>query len=297
MRARPSLKKLAAQERPVVAVAAHDALTARMVARAGFKAIAIGGSSMLAARYGMPDIGLAALEEMTVGARDILAATDLPVIIDADDGYGDIKSVAHTIHTYERLGVSGAVLEDQSRDLKQPGDDKAQDVVSIGLMTAKIKAAVAARSDADMLLIARTDSYQLEGLDGALRRGEKYLAAGADGIFIPGVSTVEELAKVGRAFQGSYQFVGLFEAGKTPWLAPSELGAMGYSQVVFPAAVMLRVIKTIDAALSDLKAFTDGKKPLVPFADGAAARAIMQDALGQAKWQAFEKQYAYREPS
>jgi 2-methylisocitrate lyase-like PEP mutase family enzyme len=292
MRARPQLSKLAAEERPLVAVAAHDALSARLIARAGFKAIAIGGSSMLAARYGMPDIGLAALEEMAAGARDILAATDLPVIIDGDDGYGDVKSVAHTVQTYERIGVSGVVLEDQSRATKQPGDDKPQGVVPVATMVGKLRAAAAARSDPDLLIIARTDAYHLEGLDGALRRGERYLAAGADGIFIPGIRTAEELARVGRSFAGSYQFVAMFETGKTPFLPPSELHAMGYRQVVYPAAVMLRTVHAIDAALAGLKDFVDGKQPLVAFAAQAAARAALQEAMGYAAWQEFEARLA-----
>src|SRR5258708_24591814 len=110
MRPKQSLRKLAAEQKPLVAVAAHDALSARLIARAGFKAIAIGGSSMLASRYCLPDIGLAALEEMVAGARDILAATNLPGILARDDGHGDLKSVAHTIPTYQRIRASGVVL-------------------------------------------------------------------------------------------------------------------------------------------------------------------------------------------
>ena len=293
MRNRKSLRQLSNEEKPLVAIAAHDALTAKMITRAGFKSLAIGGSSMLAARYGLPDIGLAALEEMAAGARDIIAATDLPVIIDGDDGYGDIKNVSHTIHTYERIGVSGVVLEDQSRDHKQPGDDKAHGVITEDYMAAKIKAAVASREDKEMLIIARTDSYQLEGLTGALKRGEKYLAAGADGVFIPGVKTVEEIAKIGEAFMGTYQFIGLFETGKTPWLTPNELGSMGYKQVVFPAAIMLRVIKIIDSALTDLKNFVENKKPLLPFSEQSEARDIMQDVLCHKNWKKFEETYNY----
>lgn len=293
MRAKQSLRKLAAEQKPLVAVAAHDALSARLIARAGFKAIAIGGSSMLASRYGLPDIGLAALEEMVAGARDILAATNLPVIIDGDDGYGDVKSVAHTIRTYERIGVSGVVLEDQSRGTKQPGDDKPQGVVPVATMSSKLRAAAAARSDPDLLIIARTDAYHLEGLDGAMRRAERYLASGADGIFIPGIRTVDELARVGKSFSGAYQMVGMFEAGKTPWLPPADLHAMGYSQVVYPAAVMLRMVHAIETALADLKSFADGKRPLTPFSEQAATRAALQEALGYADWQAFEERLSH----
>jgi 2-methylisocitrate lyase-like PEP mutase family enzyme len=288
------LRKLAAEERPLVVPAAHDALSARLIARAGFKAIAIGGSSMLAARYGLPDIGLAALEEMAAGARDIVAATNLPVIIDGDDGYGDVKSVARTMQTYERIGVAGVVLEDQSRETKQPGDDRPQGVVSATSMSAKLRAAATARTDPDLLIIARTDSYHLEGLEGAMRRAERYLASGADGIFIPGIRTAEELARVGKAFTGAYQLVGMFETGKTPWLPPRELHAMGYSQVVYPAAIMLRMVHTIETALADLKGFVDGKRPLAPFAEHVAARTAINEAMGYAEWQAFEGRLAHK---
>jgi len=122
MTERKSLRQVAAEERPLVTRVAHDALTARLIARAGFKAIAIGGSSMLAARYGLPDLGLAALGEMVDGAREIVAATDLPCIIDADDGYGDVKSITRTVQSYEIAGAAGVLLEDQTRDGKQPGE-------------------------------------------------------------------------------------------------------------------------------------------------------------------------------
>ena len=111
---------------------------------------------MLAARYGLPDLGLAALGEMVDGAREIVAATDLPCIIDADDGYGDVKSVARTMELYQRLGVAGMILEDQARDAKQPGDAKARGLVPEALVEQKIAAAGAARSDPDLLIIART---------------------------------------------------------------------------------------------------------------------------------------------
>jgi 2-methylisocitrate lyase-like PEP mutase family enzyme len=282
-----SLRQLAAEERPLVTPVAHDALSARLIADAGFKAIAIGGSSMLAARYALPDLGLAALGEMVDGAREILAATDLPCIIDADDGYGDLKSVARTMEVYQRLGVAGVILEDQARDAKRPGDSQAKGLVPPEVAAAKLAVAKTERRDPDLLIIARTDSYGAEGLDGALRRGDRYLRAGADGIFIPAVTRPEEIERAGNAFRGAYQMIVMSEGGKTPWLKPAELHAMGYSQVAYPSFLVLRTTLAIARGLAELKAITGGaERPA--WSEAAEARAVFQRAVRQRDWEAIE---------
>jgi 2-methylisocitrate lyase-like PEP mutase family enzyme len=291
MTGRKSLRQIAAEERPLITPVAHDALSARLIARAGFKAIAIGGSSMLAARYGLPDLGLAALGEMVDGAREIVAATDLPCIIDADDGYGDVKSVARTMELYQRLGVAGMILEDQARDAKQPGDAKARGLVPEALVEQKIAAAGAARSDPDLLIIARTDSYGMEGLDGALRRGERYLKAGADGIFIPAIAKPEEIERAGAAFRGTYQMIVMSEGGRTPWLSPDELHAMGYSQVAYPSYVVLRTALAIESALADLRTLAQNRQPTAAWPDYERARALFQEAVRQRQWEEFEQRH------
>jgi 2-methylisocitrate lyase-like PEP mutase family enzyme len=283
-----SLKTIAAEQRPLVAPVAHDALTARLVARAGFKAIAIGGSSMLAARFALPDLGIAALGEMVDGASEIIAATDLPCIIDGDDGYGDVKSTVRTMELYQRLGVAGVLFEDQARDAKRPGDSKASGLVSPELLEQKIAAARSVRRDPEMLIVARTDSYGIEGLDGALRRGERYLKAGADGLFIPAVAKPEELERAGAAFRGTYQMVVMSEGGKTPWLKPAELFAMGYSQVTYPSYVILRTAFAIERALGELQAIARGDMPPV-WSDLGGARSILQEAVRQRDWEEIDR--------
>ena len=161
MGARPSLRHLVERERPLVTPLAHDALTARLIARAGFRAMAVGGSALLAARYGLPDIGLAGLGEMAAGIQDIVAATDLPVTVDGDDGYGDVRSVVRMVEVYARLGVAGIVLEDQVRVAKQPGDAGAVGVVPVEEMIQKLGAAVAACRGTDIQVIARCDAAVL----------------------------------------------------------------------------------------------------------------------------------------
>src|SRR5215470_15467155 len=137
-----TLRELHREHQPLVSPLAHDALSARLIERAGFKTFNIGGSAMLAARYALPDLGLAGFAEMLAGIRDIVEASTLPCLVDADDGYGDVKSVVRTIQGYETAGVSGALLEDQSREAKQPGAASARSVVPLEIMEQKLKAAM-----------------------------------------------------------------------------------------------------------------------------------------------------------
>lgn len=289
MARRKSLKQVLGTERPLITPVAHDALSARMIERAGFKAFGIGGSSMLAARHGLPDLGLAALAEMVEGARAISEATDLPFIMDGDDGYGDVKSVARMIAIYEGLGVGAVVLEDQMREIKQPGNAQARSVVPVEAHCKKIAAAAGSRTDPDLLIVGRCDAHGLEGIDGAVRRCESYLKAGADGVFVPGIRSAEELRRISAAFKGTYQIVDMVE-GKPPWLTPAELADMGFTQIVYPAHVILRVTLAIEKALDELKGFAAGG-PFAALPDPAAARAVFQDAVREKHWQAIEQRF------
>jgi len=290
MSQRKSIRQLVAEERPLVQPLAHDALTARLIQRAGFKAIGVGGSSLLAARYALPDIGLAALGEMATGIADIVAATDLPVTVDGDDAYGDVKSVVHMTELYARMGVSGIVIEDQVRVSKQPGDAGALAVVPVEIMVQKLRAAKAACGGADLQIVARCDAYQLEGLQGALRRADRYLQAGADGIFVPAVPHVHELAEIGRKFRGVHLLIAIFEGRKT-WLSPAELYAMGFNHVVFPGVLISRVVHAVDTALRQLKDFAEGKAPMPPAADPDATRVALEEAVLFEKWKAIHRQF------
>ncbi|MEO6749298.1 MAG: isocitrate lyase/PEP mutase family protein, partial [Casimicrobiaceae bacterium] len=211
-------------ERPLCTPLAHDALSARLIERAGFRAFAIGGSAMLAARFALPDIGLAGLGEMSEGIRDIAAATALPFFADGDDGYGDVKSVARTIENYERLGVGAVLIEDQGRAHKQPRAEGAKGVIDMPEMEYKLRAAMGARQHADTLIVGRTDAYGALGLDAAIARGERFLAIGVDMVFVAGLRREDEFARVGRALHGAALSAAVFEGVDTPWLAPAALG-------------------------------------------------------------------------
>ncbi len=286
MTVRPTWKELLNKEQPLLLPCAHDALSVRLIERAGFAAYSIGGFALVGSRYGIPDIGLAAFGEISAGVRDIVSATRLPVLIDGDTGYGDVKNVTHTIEGYEALGASAIFIEDQVAP-KRCGHMAGKDVIPADDMVTKIKAAAAARRSKDLFLIARTDARAVHGLDEALRRGEKYLAAGADGIFIEAPQSLDELKRVGRAFQGVPQIANMLEGGgQTPVLPPAELMAMGFAMVAYPTSVIFRVARTIEKALADIKAGRPGASgDSVDFAG-------FKDITGYELWAQIEDKYA-----
>jgi 2-methylisocitrate lyase-like PEP mutase family enzyme len=250
----PAWKDLLNQEQPLLLPCAHDALSARLIERAGFTAYSIGGFALVGSRYAVPDIGLAAYAEISAGIRDIMAATRLPVLVDGDTGYGDVKNVAHTIEGYEAMGASAIFIEDQVAP-KRCGHMAGKDVIAAEQMVAKIKAAVGARRSKDFFIVARTDARAVHGLDEALRRGEMYLNAGVDGIFIEAPQTLAELERVGRAFKGVPQIANMLEGGgQTPVLPPQQLKEMGFAMAAYPTTLIFRVARTIERALLDIKA-------------------------------------------
>jgi 2-methylisocitrate lyase-like PEP mutase family enzyme len=250
----PTWKALLKREQPLLLPCAHDALAARLIERAGFDAYAIGGYALVGARHALPDIGLVGYAEMSAGVRDIMSGSSLPVMVDTDHGYGDIKNVTRTIQGYEAMGVSSIFMEDQTAP-KRCGHMAGKTVIDAREMAAKIRAAVAARRSPDFFIVARTDARAVHGLDEALRRGEMYLEAGADGLFIEAPETVEELEKVGRTFQGVPQLANMVEGGgQTPVLPPAELYRLGFNMIAYPTTLLFRVARTIEKALGDLKA-------------------------------------------
>lgn len=279
-------------ERPLITPLAHDALSARLIEKAGFKAFAIGGSALLAARHAYPDIGLIGLTDMIEGIRDISAATTLPFIADADDGYGDVKSVMRTVQAYERIGVGGLFIEDQDRDHKQQRADKAVSVVDQAMIEAKLRAALAARTKPETFIIGRTDAYGPLGLSAAMQRAERFLGLGVDGIFIAGLKTEADYQRVGAAFKGAFLSAAMFEGGDTPWLSPADLGAMGFQQVSYPSSLIFRAVAAMRDGLESLRRHADGSMPMTPLANGTSARATLDDALKLGHWRQIEMQYA-----
>ncbi|WP_107313333.1 MULTISPECIES: isocitrate lyase/PEP mutase family protein [Burkholderia cepacia complex] len=290
MRKRPTLRELLATGRPLVLPCAHDALSARLIEQAGFSAMAISGSGALAARYGLPDLGIAGLADMSAITRDILDATSIACIGDGDDGYGDTKSVARTVRVNEALGIGALVLEDQARSIKRPGQGAALDVVSDEVISAKLRVAIGTRSSDDFWIIGRTDAYGAHGIDAALRRADLYMQCGVDGLFIAGVRRPDELERIGRTFRDIPLTVVVY--GGEDWPSPSvaELHHMGYSQILYPLAMLLPMCTLFSDTLQALRqAALDGVMPPV-FTDEKRARTIFEQAVELDRWLTLETQ-------
>jgi 2-methylisocitrate lyase-like PEP mutase family enzyme len=288
---RITLREALAAERPLVTPLAHDALSARLIARAGFRAFAIGGSAMLAARYGLPDIGLVGLADMGDGIRDIAAATPLPFLADGDDGYGDVKSVARTVELYERLGVGGILIEDQQREHKQQRADQARGVADVAVIEQKLRAALAARSTPDTFIIGRTDALGVFGMDEALRRASRFIEIGVDAVFVAGIKSMTDYERVGRELRGAILSAALFETPGMPWPTPKEMGEFGFRHVSYPASLMFRITQTMSTTLAQLRAHADGQSALAQEPRAGDARQVLDEALKLADWQRIEHDF------
>ncbi|HEX3356197.1 MAG TPA: isocitrate lyase/PEP mutase family protein [Tepidisphaeraceae bacterium] len=250
---RISWKKALKKESPLLLPVAHDALSARIIEQAGFAALQIGGFAVEGSRHGIPDINLTHFAERYAAVKDIMAATSLPIMVDADDGYGDAKNITYTVRAYQGLGIQALFIEDQQAP-KECGHMDNKKVVPTEEMVNKIKAAVDAKSDREFFILARSDAINPEGLDSVLRRGEKYLKAGADGIYIEGPETVEQLQAIGKAFKGTPLATSILEnGGKTPWLPPEQFGEMGFSMILYPTSILFRSTHAIQSAARDLR--------------------------------------------
>jgi 2-methylisocitrate lyase-like PEP mutase family enzyme len=280
---RPTWRELLEREKPLVLPGAHDALSARLIEMAGFSAYVIGGFPLVGTRYGLPDLGLVSLGEMAEGVRDIMRGSRLPVLIDGDDGYGDVKNVTRTVRTYQQLGAAALFIEDQVAP-KRCGHMAGKDVIPTELMVQKIKAAAAARESRDLFLIARTDARAVHGLDDALRRGEAYIKAGADGLFVEAPLSVEELERIARAFDVP-QFCNMLDGGRTPILSNRELYEMGFAMVVHGITLAMRVAKTMRDALADLRA------DRLSFAGTSVSFEEWKDIMRFGDWAAVEDRF------
>ncbi len=229
------LRRLIAREEILIAPGVYDAYLARCVERAGFEAVYMTGAGVSHARLGVPDLGLLSFAEMVEQAGRIADAVDLPLIADADTGYGNAMNVARTVRAYERAGVSACHIEDQQMP-KRCGHFDEKRVVPLGEMTAKLKAALDARSDPDFVIIARTDARTVEGLDAALDRANAYIEAGADMIFVESPLSEDELALIGRTLKAPL-LANMVESGKTPILPAEKLEALGFSVAIHPGSI------------------------------------------------------------
>ena len=266
---RASLRGLFDAGETVLAPGCYDALGARLVEEAGFPAAYVTGFGSAAAYLGRPDIGLMSLPEMVDQARRIAGAIDIPVVADADTGYGNSINVIRTVREYEAAGVAAIHIEDQVMP-KKCGHMEGKEVVPAHEMVAKVQAAVAARRSPDFLIIARTDARAVEGLDGALARARAYREAGADALFVEAPESEAEIEAVARAFPDVPLLFNYAEGGMTPAVGYARLRELGFSLVIFPITLMLVATEAMRAALARIKA--DGTPiellpSLLPFDD------------------------------
>jgi 2,3-dimethylmalate lyase len=245
-----TFRQLVASERPLVLPGAHDAISARLIQRAGFKAYFIGGFPLVGARFGVPDIGLLGFGEIGAGIRDIMAASDLPVLVDGDNGYGDVKTIVHVINFYERLGAQAIFFEDQASP-KRCGHIAGKGLLTSQEMETNIRAATENKVNPDTFIIARTDAREVYGLDEALRRGERYARAGADALFIEAPTSIDEMMRIGRTF-GVPLLANMLEGGRTPILPPAELEELGFHIVIYGISPLMHAVRAMQDVLSAL---------------------------------------------
>ena len=251
MTAASRFRQLIAEPGIIMAPGAYDCLTAAIIQRAGFPAVYMTGAGTSAARLGYPDLALATMTEMLDNAANIAAAVEVPVIADADTGYGDVLNVQRTVRQYERAGVAAIHIEDQESP-KRCGHLDNKRVIPATDMVQKIRAAVDARVDPDFTIIVRTDALAVTGWDDTMRRCEDYVRAGADVLFVEALRTPEEAARAAKSLDVPllYNFV---ETGKSPLIPAAELEQLGFKIVIFPASAMLTVCRVVTDLMQELK--------------------------------------------
>jgi carboxyvinyl-carboxyphosphonate phosphorylmutase len=235
-----------------MAPGAYDCLTAAIIQAAGFPAVYMTGAGTSISRLGYPDLALATMTEMVANAASIAGTVDVPVIADADTGYGGVMNVQRTVRQYERAGVAAIHIEDQEFT-KRCGHLEGKRVIPPGDMVQKIRAAVDARTDPHFVLIVRTDALAVTGWDDTMRRCQDYIQAGADVLFVEALRTPEEAERAARTLSVPllYNFV---ETGKSPLLPASELERLGFKLVIYPSSAILTVCRVVRDLMQELKA-------------------------------------------
>jgi 2-methylisocitrate lyase-like PEP mutase family enzyme len=241
------------KNKPLILPVAHNALTAKLIEQAGFPAYQIGGFALIGANLALPDIDLVHYGEEAFFIEKILATSKVPVLVDCDNGHGDLPVTIRTLVGYERLGASALFIEDQASP-KKCGHMSNKHIVPCSKMCDKIKRGKDNLHKKTTYLIARTDAYGSEGCDAAIDRGIEYLKAGASALYFEGVSDPKDLEKIGKEFKHNGLATSILEnGGKTPWIPVDELAGMGYSMILYPTTILFRVVKSIRTGLRDLK--------------------------------------------
>ncbi|SMB93427.1 2,3-dimethylmalate lyase [Thermanaeromonas toyohensis ToBE] len=251
MRPTSKLRQLLSQPGILVAPGAHDVLTAKIIEQVGFPAVYFTGYGQAASHLGCPDVGLLTMTEMVMRLNNMASAVDIPVIADADTGFGNAINTMRTVREYEKAGAAAIQLEDQVSP-KKCGHMLDRQLIPTEEMVNKIRAAIEARRDPDLVIIARTDARTSLGLEEAIARGKAYEEAGADVIFIESPETVEEMKIICQSFKVPV-LANMVEGGRTPLLTVEELEKLGYKLVIFPTASVYTTAKALISLMEELK--------------------------------------------
>jgi 2,3-dimethylmalate lyase len=285
---RARLRELLSAGTPLMAPGAYDALSARLIEQAGFDVVYMTGFGTTASLIGRPDVGLLSGAEMVDNARRIVSAVDVPVIADADTGYGNAINVVRTVQLYEQAGVAGIQLEDQVMP-KKCGHMSGKALIGADEMVGKIRAAVEARTDPDLVIIARTDAVAVQGLDEALQRARAFAEAGADLLFVEAPTSEEDIARVAKELAGVAPLVfNWAEGGRTPPLSLQRIAELGFSLVIYPIGTLLAATAGIRSLLATLK--SEGT-PLSAL-DGVPTFEEFTDLIGLPEVQQLEQRFA-----
>jgi 2-methylisocitrate lyase-like PEP mutase family enzyme len=286
MTERQRLKQALGERRAVLVPGAANALTARIIEDLGFEAIYLTGAGLANTNLGVPDIGLVTLTELVDATAAIAAVTALPLIVDADTGFGNALNVVRTVRVLERAGAAAIQLEDQISP-KRCGHFEGKEVIPAAEMVSKLRAAVDTRSSEDFLVIARTDARATEGLDAAIARAQSYAEAGADLTFVEAPASLDELAAIPPRLLVP-QVANMVVGGKTPLASQRELAAMGYGLVLYANAALQASVLAMQEVLGALS--KDGS--LARVQDRLASFAERQRVVGKGEWDALEARFS-----
>ncbi|MBI2153630.1 MAG: isocitrate lyase/PEP mutase family protein [Candidatus Rokubacteria bacterium] len=285
MNPRRRLHELVERKQGLVVPGAYDCVSAKLVERAGFQVVYMTGYGTSASRLGLPDLGFAGLAEMADHAHNMASAVGIPLIADADTGYGNALNVRRTVRTYEAAGVAALHLEDQMLP-KRCGHLAGKQVVPLEEFAQKIRAAVEARTDPDLLIIARTDAIAVTGFDDALRRGEAAIKAGADILFVEAPTSEQQIETVARTFDTPLLF-NYAPGGRSPLLPFKRLRELEYAIILLPVDTLFVAVKAIQAFLAGVKA----KDDVLAFADRYIPFAEFNELIGVTEQMALGERY------
>ena len=286
MSAGQKLRQLLARPEIIVIPGVYDCLGAKLAEQSGFEVVATSGFGIAASTLGLPDYGFLTATEMLYSVGRIAQSINVPLIADLDTGYGNALNVIRTVKDAVQLGLAGILLEDQEWP-KKCGHFEGKRVIPLAEHAGKIRAAVEARGDSGLVIIARTDARAPLGLEEAIARGRAYIAAGADILFVEAPQSVEELKAIAAAFPDVPLVANIVEGGKTPQISTAQLQELGFKIVFFPLTALLAVTKVMTACFAHLKAQgnTANYSELVNFHD-------FQALVGVPQYLQIEKEFA-----